>query len=175
MPRHLGRTFAIALGSCLLACGACASGPSAAPAEARPSAIPTHALPEPAALTLIDRLLVEQRQLPAFGWRVRLADQVDFEVDVRLGASRFGIEWVSARDRVAEGVELPEPDPHGQLRVVRAVEASEPALILVLDDRSYRVAGGAYEARAQSERALEHRLRRDLQDFVAFAQTDPRR
>ena len=155
----LGATAALCL-----ALSACAAGPRPAPREPVRAA-PLQPLPEPAALSLLDRLLLEQRQLPVEGWRVRLAERADFEVDLRLGESRFGIEWVSAGDRAIAGAVLPEPDPAGQLRVVSALEASEPALILVLDERSYRVAPDARE----SERGVERRLRRDVQDFIAYA------
>jgi hypothetical protein len=169
MSPHLRSRAPLAGAALLFALCACASAPR--PARRDPAPVELRALPERTALSLIDRLLVEQRQLPAFGWRVHLAEQADFEVDVRLGESRFGIEWVSAGDRAAVGEALPEPDPGGQLRVVRALEASEPALILVLDDRSYRMARDPHASLAQSERTLERRLRRDLHDFIAYARS----
>ena len=176
MPPKL-RLCAPALGAwCLVLFSACASGPQPA---AEPAPRELRALSEPAALTLLDRLLLEHRQLPVEGWRVRLAERTDFEVDLRLGNSRFGIEWVSARDRALDGAALPQPDPGGQLRVVSAMaapprsaaavppmEASGPALILVLDDRSY--ARDARESAWERERALEQRLRADVGDFIAY-------
>jgi hypothetical protein len=169
MTPHL-RLHAPLVGATLLCVlSACATAPRPAPRDPAPREL--HALAEPAALSLIDRLLIEQRQLPAFGWQVRLAERTDFEVDVRLGESRFGIEWVSAGDRALAGAVLPEPDPSGQLRVVSALERSEPALILVLDDRSYGVARDPRASLAESERTLEQRLRQDLHDFVAYAQS----
>jgi hypothetical protein len=119
---------------------------------------------------LLDRLLLEQRQQPIEGWRVRLPERADFEVDLRLGDTRFGVEWVSPADRATLGASLPEPDPSGQLRVVRGEAASEPALILLLDDRSYRLAQrDAAEPAGERERELEDRLRRDLHDFIDYA------
>jgi hypothetical protein len=170
MPPHLRPRAPLVGATLLFALSACAAAPRPAP-EDPARAVEPSALPEPAALSLIDRLLLEQRQMAAFGWRVRLAERTDFEVDVRLGESRFGIEWVSAGDRAAAGAVLPEPDPSGQLRVVSALEQSEPALILVLDDRSYRLAGDPRASRAEGERVIEQRLRRDLHDFVVYAQS----
>src|SRR5690348_6316189 len=106
---------------------ACASAPRAAAPERAPASAEPSELPEPAALSLIDRLLLEQRQLPVEGWEVRLPEQRELEVDLRIGSSRFGVEWVSAGDRARDGKVLPAPDPSGQLRVVRAQDAHELA------------------------------------------------
>ena len=165
MPNSL-RFCAPALGAlCLVVFSACASAPRAAPQQH--STRDFRAPSEPVALSVLDRLLIEQRQLPVEGWRVRLDEGDDLEVDLRLGSSHFGIEWVSARDRQRGGAALPEPDPGGQLRVVSASEASGPVQILVLDARSY--ARDASESAWQSERVLEQRLRADVQDFIAYA------
>jgi hypothetical protein len=148
----------------------CASAPRAEPAHAE--SLVLSQLTEREAISIVDRLLLEQRQQPVTGWRVRLPRRAQLDVDVRLGDSPFGVEWVSRQDRALLGSNLPEPDPSGQLRVVRGEAAREPALILLLDDRSYRLVRGAdAQGSDEDERALEDRLRQDLRDFIEYAQS----
>jgi hypothetical protein len=167
------RCFALAslvLGACL---GACASGPR--PAPARGHAPPElQSLDETRALRLIDELLVEAEQQPRIEhWIVELEPHAGLDVDVRLGQSGFGIEWVSDQDRLAYGDRLPAPDPEGQLRLLRADDGhGQPVLILLLDDESYRFASDARAARELGdERDMKQRLRRDLQEFIDYTKT----
>lgn len=170
MLRFLTRAPAAGACALLFALGACASAPAlSASRAASPQRIELRELPEPAALSLLDRLLLEQRQLPVAGWKVLLPARTDFEVDLRIGESRFGVEWVSPRDRELYGAALPEPDPGGQLRLLRAAAAGEQPLILLLDDRNYRLALGGRVSEEEGARELEQRLRRDLGDFLQYA------
>ena len=69
-------------------------------------------LDETRALALIDELLLEAEQEPRNErWTVELAPRAGLDVDVRLGRSGFGIEWVSDKDRLAYGDRLPHPIP----------------------------------------------------------------
>jgi hypothetical protein len=164
---------------------ACASGP-------RPTAPPPEAL-EPAklrsleegqAIALLERMLHEEKLRPVPGWQVALPKRTDFEVDLRLGDTGFGIEWVSAQDRNRYGSLLPAPGPGGQLRLLSGAEGEQkPALILVLDHESYRFverdAAPTAELRARSPddaqvRDVEQRLRRDLTDFLEYARSQYR-
>jgi hypothetical protein len=153
---------------------ACASAATAAPAARAPNVPELHSLDETRALSLIDELLLEVEQQPRNGgFRVALPRHGGLDVDVRLGDSAFGIEWVSDRDRLAYGDRLPPPDPDGQLRVLRADDSQgQQVLILVLDHESYRFASDARSApEVGDEHDAEQRLRRDLLAFVEYTKS----
>jgi hypothetical protein len=163
---------------------ACASAPAPAAVAATPSAGAAPArrsLDETEALSLIDELLLEAKQRPVPGWHVALPTRGELDVDVRIGESDFGIEWVSALDRSRYGDALPAPAPAGQLRLLSAAEGGpgRTALILVLDHETYQLAAsGTPTARAFAPpgeaRELERRLRRDLTDFLDYARSQYR-
>jgi hypothetical protein len=164
---------------------ACASGPAPATFAPRPeSSAPLRSLDEPEAIALIERLLREAKLRPVPGWQVALPERDAFEVDLRLGDTGFGIEWVSAQDRTRYGRLLPSPGPGGQLRLLSGAENARPKpLILVLDHESYRFASHdrphaaelhAANPDADQVRDLEQRLRRDLMDFLEYARSQYR-
>jgi hypothetical protein len=171
---NFARCFSLAPLVLMVALTACASGPRSATA-ARTHALPDlQSLDETRALALIDELLLEAEQEPHNGpWKVELAPRAGLDVDVRLGESGYGIEWVSDEDRLAYGDRLPAPDPDGQLRLLRADDGhGQPALILVLDHETYRFASDARAARELGdERDVKQRLRRDLQDFIDYTKS----
>ncbi len=163
------------LGALLLTACAGTRIPHAAAPHAR--AIRERSLDETRALALIDELLLEARLEPTRGWQVRLpAEHSPLPVDLRVGDSEVGVEWISERDRARYGDLLPRPDPGGQLRVLAAADphAGHPrALVLVLDHESYRYSANARAALdgAPDENDVEQRLRRDLKDFIDYAKT----
>jgi hypothetical protein len=164
---------------------ACASGPQAAqpPPEALEPAN-LRSLDEGQAIALLERLLLEEKLRPVPGWQIALPKRADFEVDLRLGDTGFGIEWVSAQDRSRYGSLLPAPGPGGQLRLLSGAEGEQkPALILVLDHESYRFVArdraptAHLHARPPDDaqvRDVEQRLRRDLTDFLVYARSQYR-
>jgi hypothetical protein len=164
---------------------ACASTPQPAPRAPEPQTrAPLRSLDEPEAIALIERLLREAKLHPIAGWQVALPERAAFEVDLRLGDTGFGIEWVSAQDRTRYGELLPAPGPGGQLRLLSGAPDVRPKpLILVLDHESYRFASraGSHSAKLQAAspddvqaRDLEQRLRRDLMDFLEYARSQYR-
>lgn len=183
----MSRTYQSALHR--LVCAAlllgCAAGPAPAPRAPQPIArAPLRSLDEQEAIALIERLLREAKLHPIAGWQVDLPKRAEFEVDLRLGDTGFGIEWVSAQDRTRYGELLPSPGPGGQLRLLSAGQDARPqALILVLDHESYRLPtrDGSHTAQLHAHspddaqvRDLEQRLRRDLMDFLEYARSQYR-
>jgi hypothetical protein len=168
----------------LFAVTGCASGASAARPEAKPPARDAlHSFAEADALAMIDDLLRESHLQPVAGWTIALPRRSRFEVDVRLGDSAFGVEWVSPDDRARDGDLLPARDPAGQLRLLSGAAGSQKAaLVLLLDHESYRFAeprpvAGAFFAPGAEEYDLhdvEQRLRRDLTEFVEYARSQYR-
>ena len=168
----------------LLSLAGCASGAAPVRPAAKPAAPePLRSFGERDAVAIIDGLLREAHLQPVAGWTVVLPQHKRFEVDVRLGDSDFGIEWVSADARARDGYLLPQPDPTGQLRLLTgAAETSQRALILLLDHATYRFTETQTLAAAPSESGVEEydlhdaeqRLRRDLTDFVEYARSQYR-
>ncbi len=92
------------------------------------------------------------------------------EVDVRVGQTRFGIEWVSPQDRLDYGSAIPTPPTDGSLLILPGRGDDEAIEILVLDAERYRfdpdpdqVYGGAI-----SGGEAEARVRRDVRDFLEY-------
>ncbi len=129
------------------------------------------ALPESQAIALIDDCLAQARLTPKPGWAVQLPQHAgDLSVDIRVGVAPVGIEWVSQADREQYGRTLPPPDPSGQLRVM---QAKDGALILLLDQASYRFERSGPQAWVASRDldSTEDRLKRDVQDFIAYVKS----
>jgi hypothetical protein len=152
----------------LLLVNACASAPRAsAPTRADTPAM--RSFDESEALELIDGWLAEERLRGLPGWHVELSGRDELDVDLRLGTSSFGVEWVSADDRRRHGGALPSPGPGGQLRLLRGGHDGS-ALILLLDHESYRYADrdGSDATEAVEGLDAERKLRQDLLDFLRY-------
>ena len=91
----------------------------------------------------------------------------ELDVDYRIEGGSFGVEWVSAQDRVSTP-SLPEPPPAGQLRIVADQSGAQ---ILILDAASYRYdpRRDRVQAGASGAADVEARLRRDMRDFLVYA------
>lgn len=122
-------------------------------------------LQESRALEVIREAAADSGTTVGEGFRAALNNE-SVEVDLRLGTT-FGVEWVSAQDRV-DSPALPEPPAGGQLRII-----AEPggAQILILEYSSYRYDSRRerVQAGATSAADVEARLRRDLRDFLVYA------
>ena len=160
LSRWLAMAMALAL--CVLG-GACGSSSE----QGRTPTTPKRALrsmPEARALELIDGWLTEAAWIGRPGWIVPLAEHADLEVDLRLGGSRFGVEWVSGADRERYGSALPAPAPAGQLRLFTSPDGSQ---VLILDHEVYRSAREGTLDRTLVLSDSELRLRRDVLSFLA--------
>jgi hypothetical protein len=158
-----------------VALAGCADAQRPRPAYA--SAPELRSLKESDAIALIDELLREARWQPVPSWTVEVPPYAELEVDVRLGDTSFGIEWVSEEDRERYGGLLPAPDPDGQLRLLTGA-GSDPQgrpLILVLDHETYRFANQHAQVEGIHDlHDAEELLRRDLTDFIEYARSQGR-
>jgi hypothetical protein len=148
-----------------------------------PTAAPEYSLSEERAIEVVSRVLA-QRQYPTVrDWRVRLADQDPLTVDVRLGDSPFGIEWVSAEDR-AVYQQLPKAEDTLQLISGRAEDpapahptGSAKALVLILDHANYRYSGevlpGSRPGTGKDVAEVEAKLEQDVRDFLEYVAGQP--
>ncbi|MFW5875310.1 MAG: hypothetical protein ACOCXM_01105 [Myxococcota bacterium] len=122
------------------------------------------------AVGIINETVRARGATPETGWEVDIAADEPLLVDLRIGGTPYGIEWVSARDRQTYGGAIPDPDPNGQLRILPGAGDDAQAQILVLDFRSYRYDPDAERVRlgATGSREAESRLRRDVRDFLEY-------
>ncbi len=127
------------------------------------------ALGDSQAIQIIQETLQENGLAMGTGWEVDVGTSV-IPVDVRIGTTTYGIEWVSPQDRANHDDVFPPPDPNGQLRLMGGEIDGTEAQVLVLEQRMYRydpdldrVAAGATGAAE-----VEGRLRRDVLDFVEY-------
>ncbi len=133
---------------------------------------PLRELPDARALELISTTLARLHIENSRNWDIDVSARRPLRVDIRLDGTDFGVEYVTEQDRVDMGADvIPEPDPEGQLRIMRGTHADSHAQVLVLDATSYEydehlehVQGGAVGIRD-----AEGRLARDVEDFVAYA------
>jgi hypothetical protein len=141
------------------------------------------AAPEPQLLTEAQALLVIQETLARAGtrvehtWPVRVNDAAEILVDARLGNDPFAIEWVSDQDRSEHPAILPSTRPDGPLRIVEGKSPDAPlAQVLVLDAHAYGYEGNPtlVQRGAPSLSDAEERVRRDVQEFMAYARTQDR-
>lgn len=127
-------------------------------------------LTEGEALTLVAEAMREAGLEVGPPFSVDIGAPQPLEVDVRVGQTRFGIEWVSSQDRLDYGDAIPTPPADGSLLILPGRGEDEAVEILVLDAERYRydpdpdrVYGGAV-----SSGEAEARVRRDVRDFLEY-------
>ncbi|MEM9067779.1 MAG: hypothetical protein AAGE52_04710 [Myxococcota bacterium] len=127
-------------------------------------------LTETRALTLVAEAMTDGGVSRGARFAVSIAPEESLEVDVRLADTRFGIEWVSAQDRLDHGDAIPEPASGGELQILPGRGDDENIEVLILDAQRYR-----YDPRQErvysgsaSPSEVEARLRRDVQDFLEY-------
>ena len=164
LPRLLAEVVSAAF---LLAMGAGCGGSPAAHAVAAQE----RTLSEARALELIAEVLADHAIPRGPRWVVPIAGGRELEVDQRLAQSQFGIEWVSAQDRVDFGDALPAPTDDVRLRIIPGAGDSD-ALILVLEHSTYAYVNEREQVQAgrAGARETEERLRRDVVDFLHFVE-----
>jgi hypothetical protein len=69
--------------------------------------------------------------------RIQLVGPREVEVDVTVGGSRHGIEYVNAQDRQDFGASLPQRNNPNALVVAPGINADQGADLLVLDERDF--------------------------------------
>ena len=130
-------------------------------------------LSENRALTMIDEVLQDSGVPFASGWSIALHGDdgrgVELAVDRRLAASAFGIEWLSAQDRI-DHPELPGPTDSGQLRIAPGAGDDASAQVLLLEHTSYEFANERVHVQRGTPGAgdTEGRLRRDVRDYLHY-------
>ena len=126
-------------------------------------------LTEARALTLVQETLTEQSFARGAAFPLDIGGSEPFEVDVRVADTRFGIEWVSAQDRV-NATDLPEPPEGNQLQILPGRGDDSNVEVLLLDSARYRYDPDRDRvwSGSVSSSEVEARLRRDIGDFVEY-------
>jgi len=75
-------------------------------------------LGEGRATEIIAEVLGEANVQATSGWTIDIGPEHRFDVDVRAGQTKFGLEWVTAQDRVDWGDAIPQPNETGQLQTL---------------------------------------------------------
>ncbi len=160
-PGHLAAASYVLAASLVLLL-ACGEQPARAPHPTRP-------LGEARARALIAQVIQEQGDSPAAGRRIALPKARELQVDVTVAGHMYGIAFITAEERPRLGTGVPAPDVGSNaLQLVRDV-TNHQARILVLHDTNYMTDEQAGDDRDVSSVVVEHRLQRDVRDFLAEA------
>jgi hypothetical protein len=153
----------------LLLLGLAACGGSSRDAREAPV---IRTLTEAAAIEIITEVLQEAGIPLGSTWLVSISPETELDVDLRLGSSNFGIEWISPQDREDVGTAVPMPAEGGQLRIVPGTGDDEAAQVLVLEHSAFEYANEreAVQAGVPGAGDAEGRLRRDVRDFLDYVQ-----
>jgi hypothetical protein len=135
-----------------------------------PTEADLRSISEAEAIDILTELLAETSVAAAVNWQVNVGAPEPFEVDLRLGQTSYGIEYVSPQDRRDHGERIPRPDPSGQLRIMPGAGDDAQAQILVLEHSTYRYDPDRERVQRGSigPAEAEERLRRDLRDYLEY-------
>ena len=129
-------------------------------------------LSENRALTIVSEVLGAESVALGAAWSIDIGHAETLDVDIRLASSSYGIEWMSAQDRIDFGEAIPDPTEGGQLRIVPGNADDSGAQILILEHTSYEFANEREHVQGGVAGAgdTEARLRQDVRDFLHYAQ-----
>ena len=165
-PRMLGRRQLVVA---LLTAGVygCSSPP---PRQANP----TRPLDEQRAIRVIIRAFHDQKDAPVPGRQVELPAGAPLQIDVASQGHRYGVAYLTAAERLALGAALPPRDPAmgDALQLVRGTGPDAEARILVLYDEDYLYDDHIGTEREETTITAEHKLARDVRDFLVRAQAE---
>jgi len=146
---------------------ACSSPPPRAPN-------PTRALDERRAVEIILQAFHDERDSPVRGHPVALAPGKALEVDVASEGKKYGVAYVTSKERGELGGALParEASMGDALQLVSGVGDQGDARILVLQDAEYVYDDQIGEEHDETTVTAELKLRRDVRDFLVRAHAE---
>lgn len=153
----------------LLALASC--GPqSRTTTQTGPSEAEVRTLSEGRALTLINEVFAEEGVSVSAGWTLVVGQDTSLPVDLRIANTTYGLEWMSAQDRVDLGDAVPGPTDNGQLRLVPGRDGETDAQVWVIEHTSYEYANEREHVQSGVSGAgdAEARLRQDTRDFLHY-------
>lgn len=146
----------------------CACGSAQRPRG--PSADELRTIHEQRAFELIQEVLDEAGVRAEHEWQIDIGAPEPLDVDVRLGGTEFGIEWVSPQDREDYREAIPPPDPEGLLRILPGAGDDAQAQILVMHERMYRYDPDRERVQRGSTgvHEVEARVRTYVRDYLEY-------
>lgn len=170
-PPGTGLRSALAVRLCstlLLLLGGC--GPQSRGTAAGPAEAEVRTLSEGRALTLIGEVFAEEGVPLSSGWALTVGQDTPLSVDLRVGSTHYGIEWMSPQDRADLGDAVPGPTDNGQLRLVPGRDGETDAQVWVLEHSRYEFANEREHVQSGVAGAgdAEARLRQDARDFLHY-------
>lgn len=150
-----------------LACLGCGSPPPRPPN-------PTVPLSERRAIEIIVRTLKAERDQAVMGRMVTLAGDKPLIVDVTAAGHKWGISFLTARERhlLGAAVPLPVSGMEEALHLVRGTGSDFDARILVLHDTNYLYDDEAGKEHEATILTAEAKLERDVRDFATRAHAE---
>jgi hypothetical protein len=164
MKAMVGSSGLLAVAATLLGC----SGPPPR------SVNPTRPLDERRAIELIIAAFRDEHDRPVPGAELALSETKRLHIDVGADQRRYGVAYVSARERAALGSTLVPRDPSlgDALQLVSGLGQDGSARVLVLHDTEYMYDDHVGEAHEASTLSAELRLKRDVRDFLVRAHAE---
>ena len=135
---------------------------------------PTRPLDERRAVELISEAFRDEHDRPAGGHDLPLSDTHSLRVDVSAQERKYGVAYVTGRERIALTGVLPPRDPAmgDALQLVSGFGADGDARVLVLQDIDYSFDDHVGEAHESSSLTAQLKLKRDVHDFLVRAHTE---
>jgi hypothetical protein len=135
------------------------------------TANPARPLEERRAVEVIAEVFREENEGPIAGNDVSLSLQGRLLIDVQAAGKRFGVAYVTGKERSELGRALPARDPNmgDALQLVSGLGTDGDARVCVLYDTDYLYDDQVGEAHEKSTMTAELKLRRDVRDFLVIA------
>ncbi|MFK7989331.1 MAG: hypothetical protein AB8I08_25155 [Sandaracinaceae bacterium] len=145
-------------------------GPQSRATETAAGSAEVRTLSEGRALTLINEVFAEEGVPVTAGWTLTVGQDTALPVDLRVADSHYGLEWMSAQDRVDLGDAIPGPTDNGQLRLVPGRDGEMDAQVWILEHTRYEYANEREHVQSGVSGAgdAEARLRQDARDFLHY-------
>jgi hypothetical protein len=145
---------------------------SACAPEPPKAANPVSPVDEPRAVRIIANALRESGIAPQPSRNVQLGSGRAVELDVCAAGHQWGITYVTEGERKAFADDVPPNLSSESLLVLRGRGPDSDARILVLLAENYMSDDTVGDEREASTVAAEHRIARDVRDFVVQAKSD---
>lgn len=138
------------------------------------AANPTRPLDERRAIEIAIRAFRAESEQPVPGRTIDLGDGKLLRVDVGATGHKYGVAYVTAQERLELGKALPARDPAmgDALQLTTGIGPDNDARILVLYDSEYLYDDQVGTEHEASTITAEHKLERDIRDFVVRAHTE---
>jgi hypothetical protein len=136
------------------------------------AANPVQPVDEPRAVRIIANALRESGVQPEPHRMVQLAPGRNVELDVCAGGHLWGIAYITEGERKSVDEDVPANLSSDSLLVLRGRGPDSDARILILLASNYMSDDTVGDEREATTVAAEHRIARDVRDFVVQAKSD---